>query len=115
MYELELAICENEGVRTYEKLELGPLLRHPLILRYFSVKNCTEVFKITSEDIIAHIHEFIDGHKNQEILIDEFLDFVADKQAATSKEMLGVRIRSLAYVFHISVLPLTRKKEVGKV
>ncbi|TYI36077.1 hypothetical protein ES332_A03G117400v1 [Gossypium tomentosum] len=96
LYELELAICENEGVRTYDNLELGPLLRHPLILRYFSVKNCTEVFKITSEDIIAHIHEFIDGHKNQEMLIDEFLDFVADKQAATSKEKLGVRIRSLA-------------------
>ncbi|TYH83645.1 hypothetical protein ES332_D02G145400v1 [Gossypium tomentosum] len=115
LYELELAICENEGVRTYEKLELGPLLRHPLILRYFSVKNCTEVFKITSEDIIAHIHEFIDGHKNQEILIDEFLEFVADKQAATSKEKLGVRIRSLAmYTSFIKKAEGKRDFEVKK-
>ncbi|XP_022722630.1 uncharacterized protein LOC111279838 isoform X2 [Durio zibethinus] len=96
LYELEMAICENEGVRTFKKLELGPLLRHPLVLRYFSLNiNTMEVCKITSEDIIAHLHEYMDSHKSQEILIDEFLDFVADKQATTSKEKLGVRIRSL--------------------
>ncbi|KAK8480690.1 hypothetical protein V6N11_070955 [Hibiscus sabdariffa] len=111
LYELEMAICENEGVRTYDKLELGPLLRHPLVLQYFSLNsNCTEVYKITSEDVIAHLHEYIDSHKNQEILIDEFLDFVADKQAATSKEELGVRIRSLA-MYTSFIKKAERKKD----
>ncbi|KAE8731874.1 hypothetical protein F3Y22_tig00002511pilonHSYRG00524 [Hibiscus syriacus] len=110
LYELEMEICKNEGVRTYEKLELGPFLCHPLVLHYFSLNsNCKKVFKITSEDVIAHLHEYMDSHNNQEILIDEFLGFVADKQAATSKEELGVRIQSLAYVFHIFLLTSSRK------
>ncbi|WRX18951.1 hypothetical protein QQP08_011438 [Theobroma cacao] len=33
--ELELSICENEGVKTSKTLELGPLLRHILVLHYF--------------------------------------------------------------------------------
>lgn len=102
-----MEICENEGVMTFEKLELGPLLRHPLVLRYFSLNsNVTEVFKITSDDIIAHLHEYMDSHTNKRIPADEFLDFVADKLAATSKERLGVRIQSLTYVFLIFLLIL---------
>ncbi|XVF65262.1 hypothetical protein PTKIN_Ptkin09bG0233400 [Pterospermum kingtungense] len=96
LYELEMAICENEGVMTFEQLELGPLVHHPLVLRYFSLdSNITEVFKITSDDIIAYLHEYMDGHKYQENFADEFLDFVAEKQAATSKEGLGVCIQNL--------------------
>ncbi|KAL4272173.1 hypothetical protein GQ457_13G017120 [Hibiscus cannabinus] len=111
LYELEMALCENEGVRTYEKLELGPFLCHPLVSRYFSLNsNCTEVFKITSEDIIAHLHEYMDSHKSQEIAIDEFLDFVADKQAATSKDELGVHIRNLA-MYTIFIKKAERKKD----
>ncbi|XVE81297.1 hypothetical protein DITRI_Ditri15bG0052600 [Diplodiscus trichospermus] len=111
LYELEKAICENEGVMTFEKLKLGPLLCHPLVLRYFSLdSNTMEVFKITSEDIIAHLHEYMDGHKNQEILIDEFLDFVAEKQVAMSKEKLGVHIRNLE--MHTSFI-MKAKNEKG--
>ncbi|XVF29093.1 hypothetical protein REPUB_Repub15cG0090200 [Reevesia pubescens] len=100
LYELQTAICENEGVTTFKKLQLGPLVRHPLVSRYFSLtfktwKESKIRLKITSEEIIAHLNEYMEGHKNEEILIDEFLDFVADKQGVTSKEKLGVLIRSL--------------------
>ncbi|XP_039016487.1 protein NO VEIN-like [Hibiscus syriacus] len=116
LYELEMEICKNEGVRTYEKLELGPFLCHPLVLHYFSLNsNCKKVFKITSEDVIAHLHEYMDSHNNQEILIDEFLGFVADKQAATSKEELGVRIQSLAmYTSFIKMAERRKDFEVKK-
>nr|POE90737.1 hypothetical protein CFP56_77562 [Quercus suber] len=51
LYDLEVAICKNEGVDNFEKLELGPLLRHPLVLHYFSLKSdATEVIKITGEE-----------------------------------------------------------------
>ncbi|XVF37971.1 hypothetical protein REPUB_Repub20aG0057200 [Reevesia pubescens] len=114
LHELQIAIYENEGVRTFEKLELGPLVCHPLVLRYFSVNSNTwKVSKITSEDIIAHLNEYMDSHKNQEILIDEFLDFVAEKQGVTSKEKLGVHIQSL--MMHTSFIMKAKREKDFKV
>lgn len=100
LYDLELAICKNEGIELFEELGLGPLVRHPLVEHYFSVPpNVTEVFKITSEDIICYLQEFMGKNKRKMIMVQEFLDFIAVQKAVKCKEMLGVRIRSLGYVF----------------
>ncbi|KAD5508905.1 hypothetical protein E3N88_16608 [Mikania micrantha] len=32
LHELETSICESEGVKSFEELELGPILKHPLVL-----------------------------------------------------------------------------------
>ncbi|GJT02514.1 hypothetical protein Tco_0823683 [Tanacetum coccineum] len=37
LHELVLALCENEGIKSFEELELGPILRHPLVVHYFSI------------------------------------------------------------------------------
>ena len=94
-----MAICKNEGVEQFEELELGPLVRHPLVVHYFSVSSdVTEVFKITTEEIISCFCEFMDTHKGKEIDVKEFLDFIAKKRSVTSREKLSVRIQSLGYV-----------------
>lgn len=106
-----MAICKNEGVDQFEDLELGPLLQHPLVLHNFPVGyGATDVFKITSEEIILLLVEFMDAVKNKEIKIDEFLNFVAKKKSVMNKETLGIRIQSLGYVMRISLLSFCRKK-----
>lgn len=35
LYDLEVAILKNEGVEQFEELDLGPLMKHPLIIHYF--------------------------------------------------------------------------------
>lgn len=53
LYDLEVAICKNEGVDDFEELGLGPFLRHPLVIHYFSLRSdVTQVYKITTEEII---------------------------------------------------------------
>lgn len=102
MYDLEVAICKNEGIKLFEELGLGPLLRNPLVLHYFSVKcDATEVFKITSEEIISLLSEFMDTCKHTFIRVEEFLDFIVKKCSVASKEDLGIRIHSLGYVIHL--------------
>lgn len=102
MYDLELAICNNEGIEKFEELELGPLLQHPLVLHYFSVNSDTnEVFHITSEEIINLLSKFlIIGRKKNDfkVEVEEFLEFIARNKSAVGKEMLGIRIQSLGYV-----------------
>lgn len=85
LYELEKAICKDEGVGKFEELRLGPFLRHPLVLHYFSVNSeVTEVFKIKSEDIISFLSEFmdLDACSNKNITVEDFLDFISRKRSA---------------------------------
>lgn len=102
LYELEKAICKNEGVKQFEELRLGPFLRHPLVLHYFSVNSeVTEVLKIKSEEIVSFLSEFIDvdAGRNKNFRVEDFMDFISGKRSVTKREMLGVRVQNLGYVF----------------
>lgn len=106
LYDLELAICKNENIQQFEELGLGPLLLHPLVLHYFQVSSdTTEVFKITSEEIVFLLIGF-QTHKREvtDDSVEEFLDFIVKRRSVASKEMLGIRICSLGYVSHFSLL-----------
>ncbi|KAL7177232.1 hypothetical protein ACSBR2_030551 [Camellia fascicularis] len=110
LYDLELAICNSEGVKQFEELELGPLVRHPLVVHYFSVSSdVTKVFKITSEEVISCLCEFMGTHDGEEIDVKEFLDFIAKKRSVTGWENLSVRIQSLG--MHITHIRQARKLE----
>lgn len=103
MYDLEVAIRKNEGVEQFEELELGPVVKHPLIIHYFSVNpDMSQVSRITTEEITSLLSEFMDADKHRKVNVDEFLNFIADKKSAITREKLGVRIQSLGYVtyFH---------------
>ena len=96
MYDLEAAICKNESIEWFEELGLGPLYRHPLAQHYFFIpSDSTDIFKISSEDIISSLCSFMKKCNKRVISAEEFLDFLAEQKSVTGKEKLGVRIRSL--------------------
>ncbi|KAK3187916.1 hypothetical protein Dsin_027477 [Dipteronia sinensis] len=110
LYDLEVAICKNESIGTFEELELGPFLRHQLVMHYFSINSdITEVVKITNNDIIIFLCEYLDTHKKKDIKIDALLDFIANKRSLASKEKLGVRIQNLG--MHIKFIREARNSE----
>ncbi|XP_021745800.1 uncharacterized protein LOC110711690 isoform X2 [Chenopodium quinoa] len=101
LFDLQEAICKNECVEKFEELELGPFLRHPLVMHYFSLsKDIEEVYKITSDQVVSYLLLFYS--KNQKVVIQEFLDFVARKCKVTNPRLLGLRIQSLG--LHIGFL-----------
>lgn len=102
LYDLELAICKNEGVDCFERLEMGPLLRHPLAMHYFGINtDAEEVPKISTVEVITYLCEFKNSRKRNKIAAKEFLDFVAKKKSIVSRDKLGVRIQSLGYVCYL--------------
>ncbi|KAM7485827.1 hypothetical protein LguiA_001836 [Lonicera macranthoides] len=110
LYDLEVAICQNEGVGQFEELEMGPLVRHPLVVHYFSVSSdVTEVFRITTEEIISYLSELMNDHKGKEIKADDLLDFIAKKKAVEGREKLAVRIQSLG--MHITHIRKAKRSE----
>ncbi|XP_058085497.1 protein NO VEIN isoform X2 [Magnolia sinica] len=110
LYDLEVAICKNEGIDQFEELGMGLLLRHPLVEHYFLVpSDATEIFKITSEEIISCLADFMDTSVDKEIQAERFLDFLAKKHSVVVRERLGVRIQSLG--LHITCIREARKAE----
>ncbi|MCD7453281.1 hypothetical protein HAX54_020360 [Datura stramonium] len=103
LYDLEVAICKNEGVEQFEELELGPLVKHPLIIHYFSINlDVSEVFRITSKEIMSFLSKFMDADSSKNVNINEFLDFITEKKSAGTRENLCVRIQSLRYVAYFT-------------
>lgn len=104
LYDLEVSICNNEGVGSFEELGLGPFLRHPLVIHYFSIRSdVTEVFKITSEEIIQFLSKFLDVSKAKAVIgVEDFLEFIATKRSVERRELLGIRIQNLGYVLSCS-------------
>uniref|UniRef100_A0A7N0SZS8 Protein NO VEIN C-terminal domain-containing protein n=1 Tax=Kalanchoe fedtschenkoi TaxID=63787 RepID=A0A7N0SZS8_KALFE len=114
LYDLEVAICESEGVGRFDELELGPLVRHPLVVQYFSVRSdVTDIHKISTEEILVSLSKYMEAHWNQKIEVSEFMDFLAEKQSVTSREKLCIRIQNLG--MHISVIREAMRAEKSAV
>lgn len=103
LYDLGVAICKNEGVEQFEDLELGPLVKHPLIIHYFSINlDVSEVFRIRSQEIMSFLSEFMDADESGQVNVDEFLNFITEKKSAGTRENLCVRVQSLRYVAYLT-------------
>lgn len=99
LYDLETEICKDLGIQKFDELELGPLIRHPLIVRYFFVRSdATGVFKISGQEILNYLVEFLDTYDCKEVKVNELLDFIAKQRSVDCKKNLHVRIKSLGYV-----------------
>ncbi|XP_077234844.1 histidine kinase-, DNA gyrase B-, and HSP90-like ATPase family protein [Tasmannia lanceolata] len=110
LYDLDVKICKNESVETFEELGLGPLLRHPLVEHYFWIPPGTmEIVKITTEEIISFLAEFMGTCTAKDIQTERFLGFLAMKRSVEVREKLGVRIQSLG--MHITAIREARKAE----
>ena len=98
-----LAICENEGIKRFEELELGPILKHPLVVHYFSIgPDVTEICMITTEQIVAYLIILTLRRKNT-IIVDDLLEFIAKKRKK-NRENLCIRIQSLGYGIIIIII-----------
>ena len=98
MFDLQEALCKNEGIENFEDLELGPFLQQPLVKHYFSLtKDVIQVYEITSNQIVTYLSLFL-YKKRTNIVMEEFLDFVAKKCKVTNPQVLGLRIQSLGYL-----------------
>ncbi|KAL1214727.1 Protein NO VEIN [Cardamine amara subsp. amara] len=112
LHDLEVAICRAEFVESFDDLELGPLLQHPLVLLYFpSISSSTGPVQITSEEIISFLDSYLHTYMTEDVKLDEFLNFVASQKSVTSKEKLGVRIQSLR--MYVSFI-LDAKRQEGE-
>ncbi|CAN6486909.1 unnamed protein product [Victoria cruziana] len=112
LHDLDVEICKSEGVGNFEELGMGSLVCQPLIQHYFSVpSDAKEIFKISSEQIIYYLSEFIVACKEKDITVNKFLEFMLEKFSISTPEKLCIRVHGLG--LYIALIKEARKTEIA--
>ncbi|VVA90477.1 unnamed protein product [Arabis nemorensis] len=82
--------------------------RRIVTLHDLEVAICRNEF-ITSEEIVSFLDSYLNAFDTDDVKLDEFLNFVAEKKFVTSKEKLGVRIQSLR--MYVSFIQDAKRQE----
>ncbi|XP_010673417.2 protein NO VEIN [Beta vulgaris subsp. vulgaris] len=109
VFDLQEALCKNEGIQKFEELQLGPFIRHPLVMHYFALtKDVDQVYNISTEEVVNHLSLFL-CKKYDKVQIEDFVQFLANHYKVKNPLLLGLRIKSLG--MHIGFLQKARKAE----
>lgn len=96
LHDLSLEISQNEGVKDFDDLKLGPISCHPLVGHYFAFPGGFEVCRITTEDVLNHMSDYLNKHPGK-LQVEDFLSFISKARSLPSPQHLGVRVQSLGY------------------
>ena len=110
IYELERALISAENVSTFEELRMGPLIKHPLVAKFFQPPdNLQEIPEITAHQIQKTLMKFLDktmkqaAARGEKHSLEEFLDFFTKSVSKPSPHHLCVRITSFPLAIQVNV------------
>ena len=114
LHELERALVSVESISQFEDLRMGPLIKHPLVAKFFQPpSDLQEIPQITAYQIQKTLSKFLDkmrgverrtGHRHSQ---EDFLEFFTKAESKPSPLHLCVRITSFALAIQVRpcVLP----------
>lgn len=104
----ELKECLKEfapGKSDFNKLNIGPLQRMPVIYQMFKFPtDMEEIPDITTLDVLEHLRNYLTEKQMWMARVDleDFMEYLVDKYEADNAFQLGVRIRSLILGVQVS-------------
>ena len=108
LHELERALVSVESISQFEDLRMGPLIKHPLVAKFFQPpSDLQEIPQITAYQIQKTLSKFLDkmrgverrtGHRHSQ---EDFLEFFTKAESKPSPLHLCVRITSFALAIQV--------------
>ena len=103
LFELQRTLCEFEKVADFKEFKVGPIVKHPEVIRFFKVpKDVLTVPEITAYDIHTCLTDYISKFKSRANDVEEFMTYMADKFSVSSPLHLCVRISSFPLACSVS-------------
>ena len=108
LYELERALTSSENVSTFEELRMGPLIKHPLVAKFFQPPaELRATPEVTAHQIQKTLMKFLDktrktAAKGEKHSVEEFLQFFAKSLSKPSPFDLCVRITSFPLAIQVN-------------
>ena len=110
LYELEKSLVSSEKVTTFQELRMGPLIKHPLVTKFFQPPHyLQEIPEITAHQIQKTLMKFLDKTRKKAATrgdrhsVEDFLEFFAKSLSKTSPLDLCVRITSFPLAIQVSL------------
>ena len=106
LYELQKAILVLEECKSFDDLQMGPILTHPLVKDLFKPPaDLVSVPEITGYDIQKQLATFISKHKKgrHKYELSDFLDYVAKQHSLPDPMYLCIRITSFPLALSVSI------------
>ena len=110
VHELERALVSVEGVTRFEDMRIGPLIKHPLVAKFFQPpSDLQEVPEITAHQIQKTLFKFLDktrraAGRGEKHSMEDFLQFFAKNESKPSPHHLCVRITSFPLAIQVSAV-----------
>ena len=93
LHDLGLDLMQEEGVSRFEDLGIGPLLLHPLVVRYFTPPD--NVLPITTEEVMQILADYVGDGSYNRVELEDFMGHLQRVCKAPTRLHLGVRIQTL--------------------
>ena len=104
LFELQKAILISEGCSSFDDLQMGPILTHPLVKKLFKPPaDVISVPEITGYDIQTQLATFIYKYKKgTKYNLPDFLNYFAEQQSVSDPDHLCIRISSFPLALSVS-------------
>ena len=104
LFELQKAIVILEECTSFDDLQMGPILTHPLVKDFFKPPaDVISVPEITGYDIQTQLATFIYKHKKgTKYNLPDFLNYFAEQQSVSDPDHLCIRISSFPLALTVS-------------
>ena len=100
LYELQKAILILEKCESFDDLQMGPILTHPLVKDFFKPPaDLVSVPEITVYDIHKHLTSYIKDKKGTSYTLSAFLEYFAEQKFVPDAKYLCIRITC----FHLAL------------
>ncbi|KAG0569647.1 hypothetical protein KC19_6G104700 [Ceratodon purpureus] len=107
LHDLGCELTQEEGVSKFEDLGIGPLLLHPLVVRYFTPPD--EVLPITTDEVMQNLADYIGDSNYNRVELDDFMGHLQRIHKAPTRLHLGVRIQTLG--LHVGAVLRAKRAE----
>jgi hypothetical protein len=120
LYDLELELCECHDVQSYDELKMGPLLKHPIVIRQFKPSAMvSSIPHVSIDDVVGILADsFRSGaffkHQKSRVEPKDFANMVAAKLQVASPLDLCLRVRSLGLFIKCVSDSLRRERDKMK-
>eukprot|EP00741_Cyanophora_paradoxa_P009246 tig00001416_g8956.t1 len=97
LWEIEQEVCAAEAVPNYAALRLGPLIKHPLVIRGFSPPpSLTAAPAITSADVALALRTYLNSRKwGEKVDTPEFVRWLAIKRQVADPLELCIKVHGV--------------------
>ena len=106
LHELERALLSSENIARFEDLRMGPLIKHPLVLKFFQPPtDLQSIPEISAHQIQKTLMKFLDKFRHkpgQKQSLEEFLEFFSRQTSVQSPHHLCIRITSFPLAIQVA-------------